>query len=194
MPNVSIPFKRESLSKVALREERLWLGMHRFQFPSNGKAYPKDTKSRAECLLTPCVSIPFKRESLSKGMYLEIFAVGNLCVSIPFKRESLSKVREVSTFWIEKKSFNSLPTGKPIQRQLPKANRGPCGHFVSIPFNRESLSKAIGGFGALGARHQVSIPFNRESLSKVKRKVGKPKGRFVSIPFNRESLSKGGNL
>ena len=37
---VSIPFKRESLSKVAERNRGCQL-IHWFQFPSNGKAYPK---------------------------------------------------------------------------------------------------------------------------------------------------------
>ena len=36
-----------------------------FQFPSNGKAYPKSEPQRMKTFLTN-VSIPFKRESLSK--------------------------------------------------------------------------------------------------------------------------------
>ena len=38
-------------------------------------------------------------------------------------------------------SFNSLQTGKHIQRELHKARRK-NGHGVSIPFKRESISKA----------------------------------------------------
>ena len=40
---VSIPFKRESLSKVTAIEERM--ENHKFPFPSNGKVYPKGEQS-----------------------------------------------------------------------------------------------------------------------------------------------------
>ena len=66
---VSIPFKRESLSKdgwkVAVIERIA------FQFPSNGKAYPKKSQTR-EILFIFHVSIPFKRESLSKARPTEL--------------------------------------------------------------------------------------------------------------------------
>ena len=62
---VSIPFKRESLSKAV-----------------------DNAFACAVCVLW--VSIPFKRESLSKAFMLPaIFPA--VWVSIPFKRESLSK-------------------------------------------------------------------------------------------------------
>ena len=37
---VSIPFKRESISKVIEKQKALDI-IFEFQFPSNGKAYPK---------------------------------------------------------------------------------------------------------------------------------------------------------
>ena len=88
------------------------------------------------------VSIPFKRESLSKvnegnGDESNL----NKEVSIPFKRERLSKVtREKFEKYEDALGFNSLQTGKPIQsdwraRIMTHAKR------VSIPFKRESLSK-----------------------------------------------------
>ena len=64
--HVSIPFKRESISK----EGRL----------------------RKRCIQTTYfVSIPFKRESISKGGDSQDIASGIDRVSIPFKRESISK-------------------------------------------------------------------------------------------------------
>ena len=63
-----------------------------FQFPSNGKAYPKSESTEDPGVLWRLVSIPFKRESLSKA---ECKCHGkskkHSTVSIPFKRESLSK-------------------------------------------------------------------------------------------------------
>ena len=62
------------------------------------------------------VSIPFKRESVSK---VSVFALVLGCgseVSIPFKRESVSKVKSEAEL-----------------RVAP---------YVSIPFKRESVSKA----------------------------------------------------
>ena len=63
-----------------------------FQFPSNGKAYPKYPAIFHIHVCRAKVSIPFKRESISKG-----------------EPEALAKVRE-------RTCFNSLQTGKHIQR------------------------------------------------------------------------------
>ena len=88
---VSIPFKRESLSKANIRE----------------RVSREDKK----------VSIPFKRESLSKVTTTISSSIpkATKLVSIPFKRESLSKEHLEESTWKIKKCFNSLQTGKPIQ-------------------------------------------------------------------------------
>ena len=109
---VSIPFKRESLSKVITLFFTITL--LEFQFPSNGKAYPK-VWIWNELFGNQQVSIPFKRESLSKAYDLSQGHFASY-VSIPFKRESLSKV--------------GLTLTTPLSVAL-----------VSIPFKRESLSK-----------------------------------------------------
>ena len=67
-----------------------------FQFPSNGKAYPKETSEDADTPAGEEVSIPFKRESLSKDY-------------VSYTRSN----------WY---CFNSLQTGKPIQRLLSLSN------------------------------------------------------------------------
>ena len=64
----------------------------RFQFPSNGKAYPKDQKA-VNAQETANVSIPFKRESVSQGNATKLNKEEGPKVSIPFKRESVSQER-----------------------------------------------------------------------------------------------------
>ena len=135
---VSIPFKRESLSKGWSHSKGV-TSMAKFQFPSNGKVYPKCSwrvyaNQTVLCFnslqtgksiqrgrlhrgwLQEKVSIPFKRESLSKVLNKTWLAKHCSHVSIPFKRESLSKVRRQDTWWSTRDSFNSLQTGKSIQR------------------------------------------------------------------------------
>ena len=117
---VSIPFKRESLSKgITDSGEVEYLAG--FQFPSNGKAYPKAVSAvRWLWIRLQSVSIPFKRESLSKDRMIVISSNKGDTVSIPFKRESLSK-------------------GKREQLLADTATY----RRVSIPCKRESLSKAM---------------------------------------------------
>ena len=94
---VSIPFKRESRSKGFLSYSYCTATNYGkwFLFPSNGKAYPKVCVS-ADCRLWYMdVSIPFKRESLSKADIVNNLARQNLNIS-----------------------FHSLQTGKPIQSAI----------------------------------------------------------------------------
>ena len=110
----------------------------KFQFPSNGKVYPKGegevwvekfynvsipfkresiskvAQSRAGIRGGMKVSIPFKRESISKA-FREKFADADITVSIPFKRESISKAKAKDDKRKSGLSFNSLQTGKYIQ-------------------------------------------------------------------------------
>ena len=111
----------------------------KFQFPSNGKAYPKDKRNyeingdhgfnslqtgrhiqscRSRLVSRPPerVSIPFKREGISKGDDGEQEGRGRF-VSIPFKREGISKGLLILTFLNSTITrFNSLQTGRHIQR------------------------------------------------------------------------------
>ena len=88
--SVSIPFKRESVSKVVALNLPFRISR---------------------------VSIPFKRESVSKVHNLWVGAGAMNAVSIPFKRESVSKERMQGSPPAPPKSFNSLQTGKRIQRR-----------------------------------------------------------------------------
>ena len=113
-----------------------------FQFPSNGKVYPKKKDEFRIPRRADHVSIPFKRESVSKDIGRSDAFGRQMRVSIPFKRESVSKVGFV------------LMIG--------------CGksETVSIPFKRESVSKGE-SYDTIEECNRVSIPFKRESVSKV---------------------------
>ena len=139
-PSVSIPFKRETSSKLPYRDRlprvqplrfnslqtgnffqtrllastlpRLHL---QFQFPSNGKLLPNFRIGTGFQGSNRYVSIPFKRETSSKQQAIEGVGIKPVLVSIPFKRETSSK-REV---W----------------------GSGCKLVWVSIPFKRETSSK-----------------------------------------------------
>ena len=119
---VSIPFKRESLSKGGLRSDAIHRYFQRkFQFPSNGKAYPKWYR------------------------YWAIYRFWKRLFQFPSNGKAYPK----ESIWIRPShepgnyhGFNSLQTGKPIQRKHQPKNLWLI-LFVSIPFKRESLSKAI---------------------------------------------------
>ena len=64
------------------------------------------------------VSIPFKRESVSKDYLYHRFAGAVQRVSIPFKRESVSKVEELFDAPTSVLCFNSLQTGKAYPKQI----------------------------------------------------------------------------
>ena len=161
---VSIPFKRESVSKASVLNRPHPVESQKFQFPSNGKVYPK-FHQYAEKRNTVEFQFPSNGKVYPKTMK------GTRPLSNP-------------------ESFNSLQTGKCIQRTICND----CVSFVcnvSIPFKRESVSK--GKFYGLKLRFTVtvSIPFKRESVSKVSRTRRRiRKQNQVSIPFKRESVSK----
>ena len=113
-----------------------------FQFPSNGKAYPK----RGQRMNTTYKCWEFQFPSNGKAYPKEgiiTFVSYFISVSIPFQRESLSKVN------------------------LDEYNENLLNGKVSIPFQRESLSKGTWA-QPIHIHTHVSIPFQRESLSKVK--------------------------
>ena len=137
--SVSIPFKRESVSKeIILRwGEEDYISM--FQFPSNGKAYPKSAGEILKWLKLKKVSIPFKRESVSKDEKVI------LVMETPIGFNSLQTGKRIqsgeSTYRKHQlKRFNSLQTGKRIQR-IRKERKCIKIRKVSIPFKRESVSK-----------------------------------------------------
>ena len=88
---VSIPFKRESVSKA--NPYLISLAGYKFQFPSNGKAYPKAVYPRKWDKLPDLVfQFPSNGKAYPKtGSRDKVKLVSLRIVSIPFKRESVSK-------------------------------------------------------------------------------------------------------
>ena len=87
-PSVSIPFKRESGSKALGGDWRY--ALIKFQFPSNGKADPKQITTSVSPLCCPEFQFPSNGKADPK---CACCVCGNILqqVSIPFKRESGSK-------------------------------------------------------------------------------------------------------
>ena len=119
---VSIPFKRESVFRVfsnpVHRVKRLL-----FQFPSNGKVYSERHKQICRICRRGYVSIPFKRESVFRDRDGHSRKRLGEIVSIPFKRESVFRVFSADAATrpvIVANRFNSLQTGKCIQRRQPR--------------------------------------------------------------------------
>ena len=169
-----------------------WRGrvLRLFQFPSNGKAYPKNpmgpTWQRKSRFQFPSNGKAYpKKCQIKKAVKPKTSSFNSLQTGKPIQREAP---------WSPKSStisrFNSLQTGKPIQRKQPSHHLLLQNYLVSIPFKRESLSKGENLFRQTVGR-SVSIPFKRESLSKGQSEsCNKRWKNWVSIPFKRESLSK----
>ena len=161
---VSIPVKRESISK-GMTTSPVYLIVRTFQFPSNGKAYPKLTHPEQLRLAYP-FQFPSNGKAYPKGERARKPSAPNK-VSIPFKRESISKVlTTLVTKSSHKKGFNSLQTGKHIQRLMMKPHiEGQAGRFNSLQTGKHIQSIQAEWAGSAGP--WVSIPFKRESISKV---------------------------
>ena len=158
---VSIPFKRESVSKAALTMPIV--ARSRFQFPSNGKVYPKlgfvlmigcdhsfnslqtgkCIQSKEEGSRTRFGFPEFQFPSNGK-VYPKWDSLRNPDEGDVFQFPSNGKVypkaaSAMGTETCECHRFNSLQTGKCIQR-LEGATEAFV-RLVSIPFKRESVSK-----------------------------------------------------
>ena len=130
---VSIPFKRERGAKdVADGNYRLdYNGFNSLQTGTRSQRRP-ESQRRTNGLQ---VSIPFKRERGAKdNLSWRLPEVP--FVSIPFKRERGYKGKREWFYDPDLYSFNSLQTGKRIQR-LPTQLVSLSVYRVSIPFKRE---------------------------------------------------------
>ena len=184
---VSIPFKRESVSKaffvVAPVDVDAQICFNSLQ--TGKRIQSHNPKSR--CQTTHLVSIPFKRESVSKVQPLTT-TFPKSPVSIPFKRESVSKVR-VSVIVKETKevsipfkresvskdcrlmllatvvpSFNSLQTGKRIQSTQEMRMRFGRKSFNSLQTGKRIQSLMIGFLSLFAVTFQ--FPSNGKAYPK----------------------------
>ena len=212
--------------------------VHMFQFPSNGKAFPNKNEKGTNISFIN-VSIPFKRESVSK-LYGDYVHWSEVAVSFnslqtgkrfqtllsvvtgPEDQQSFNSLQTGKRFqtndrierWWGGQSFNSLQTGKRFQTRTGSLN-GKCLDFVSIPFKRESVSKRTRCQHRLHLCIEFQFPSNGKafpnkrivlfapvtiksfnSLQTGKRFQTDWRSGFssddekVSIPFKRESVSK----
>ena len=139
-----------------------------FQFPSNGKAYPKVDGNRLSIRTAGQVSIPFKRESVSKAMldhhteYLE-----ELCFNSLQTGKRIQRTTAVLIVLTAAMSFNSLQTGKRIQsgRRPREDRRSDLTCFNSLQTGKRiQRVRPVFEFFTFPL---VSIPFKRESVSKA---------------------------
>ena len=136
-----------------------------FQFPSNGKAYPK-------CIIggmrlgdiSNDVSIPFKRESVSKGNS-RVGPKPRKKFQFPSNGKAYPKSFSLCLYVIFN-SFNSLQTGKRIQRRRRTMDRQNV-FQVSIPFKRESVSKDVTKEELRAFEENFQFPSNGKAYTKL---------------------------
>ena len=139
----------------------------KFQFPSNGKSYPKEgSDPRWHVLPRP------RFNSLQTGNHIQRYrhqqkGRHTTSVSIPFKREIISKVSIRSKGVEMKESFNSLQTGNHIQRELSQICRRPTQKF-QFPSNGKSYPKEFHNHIRLTSVYrEFQFPSNGKSYPKA---------------------------
>ena len=102
--------------------------MSRFQFPSNGKAQTKAIQMEMRRIARLKVSIPFKRESTDKGTLIPRSFI-SLRVSIPFKRESTDKANRVCCVYLLKYTLNPEKRQTNISHQKAHVSENEANRF-----------------------------------------------------------------
>ena len=120
-------------------------------------------RDRPRCFF---VSIPFKRESVFRGKVFTIAAILVVFVSIPFKRESVFRVN--GDGYIDdselKSCFNSLQTGKCIQRQ-PNLLLQEAFNAFQFPSNGKVYSESTQKISKKEGHHVFQFPSNGKVYS-----------------------------
>ena len=137
--------------------------------------------------------------SLQTGRYIQSLkpdgiSVGAVCClfQFPSNGKTYPKVAQANDEFRKRVSFNSLQTGKGIQRHV----RVPVSSLallvaVSIPFKRERVSKVSKGFDLVRLTSMFQFPSNGKGYPKRGKGISfVPISREVSIPFKRERVSK----
>ena len=163
MTAVSIPFKREGVSKVETHREKL-TEHAKFQFPSNGKAH-SDSQTR----LTATVGTSFN--SLQTGRHIQTY---QRCLQgfqevkefqFPSNGKAHSDDEPIYFRITDENGFNSLQTGRHIQTQ-PITNA----EIEAVSFQFPSNGKAHSDI-TIAVLAQclvaVSIPFKREGTFRL---------------------------
>ena len=119
-------------------------GSQVFQFPSNGKPYTKGNITGNLDHDDIKFQFPSNGKPYTKymGLWRKRQTVCN--VSIPFKRETIYK--GIQTIYVntqQRQSFNSLQTGNHIQSKKLLMGASNAYQRVSIPFKRETIYKVL---------------------------------------------------
>ena len=183
---VSIPFKREGISKDD--PLRIVASCHVvFQFPSNGKAYPKKGEIINHHQVEKVFQFPSNGKAYPKQTLRDQVIDTYHCFNSLQTGKHIQRHIFMSTFLREMFQFPS--NGKPYTKRGWKTVRANRVYNVSIPFKRENISKAK-ILSPAARKGSVSIPFKRENISKGKGILFTLLLILVSIPFKRESIYK----
>ena len=163
-----------------------------FQFPSNGKVYPKSDiplNDLSDLVSIPfkregvskvddggcsgaavtSVSIPFKREGVSKGCKIRYTDKG-LKVSIPFKREGVSKATCFAAQVVaQEEGFNSLQTGRCIQSRFAHLWYQPCGKSFNSLQTGRCIQRQFSQRAQNGVHGRFQFPSNGKVYPKERR-------------------------
>ena len=135
-----------------------------FQFPSNGKVDSENSLTTGNN--SPIISFNSLQTGkwIQRGMQIDKIVENIFLFQFPSNGKVDSESQLLLFFGVViKECFNSLQTGKWIQRFL--LTLGPCSLTVSIPFKRESGFRVNPTLKMTAMDvAQVSIPFKRESV------------------------------
>ena len=115
---VSIPFKRESISKVVITGNALGQDPGEFQFPSNGKAYPKGLIRQYQDAKFAEFQFPSNGKAYPKGGCPNAEKTQTQKFQFPSNGKAYPKLICRQYLTPLPSSFNSLQTGKHIQRHI----------------------------------------------------------------------------
>ena len=161
---VSIPFKRETSSKLEDTTSVTNGSVIMFQFPSNGKLLPNSTGDFV-AVKPFFVSIPFKRETSSKlGVSMKFQKGFKTCFNSLQTGNFFQTFDFGNTGTPRQTSFNSLQTGNFFQTRVAKEGFRADNLRVSIPFKRETSSKPVDSDSGSDSGSGFQFPSNGKLL------------------------------
>ena len=114
---VSIPFKRETPTKLAICVINIKSSLSKFQFPSSGKLLPN---THIDSIASSTIEFQFPSSGKLLPNWRGDFLMNPRKVSIPFKRETPTKHNSssINNFRFQP-GFNSLQAGNSYQTKSP---------------------------------------------------------------------------
>ena len=142
--------------KLNLKNEEF----HQFQFPSNGKAYPKK-EIKKHSGLSIKFQFPSNGKADPKGMMLFFEELAPGCVSIPFKRESVSKGNKVRMDRFLDQAFQFPSNGKAYPKvAVVAALVAFLPLSFQFPSNGKAYPKSCYGRTSISFQQRIRLRFN----------------------------------